>query len=415
MGRFVLFVVFICLLGGRFTLDRLSSSLPAVDLRFAGLGVALIVFLLWQANGHDRPVLARIGPTAVMFAAWLWYMALSAMWAPEAADVTGNLIDLALMGAFVALGWATAARLPREAVASLWTWFWVAGVIYALAAFAAGPGVQGRYSAFGGGPNVFVRVMVLATIGALFYAATRNRNRVLWLVPIFAAGALLSGSRGGLLAFIAVLVIAGIPILRSMARRTRRWLVGIGIAAAVVLPVLFGAETVAFLEQRFVVQTFEQGYSSGRDRIITETIALFNAYPAFGAGLDGYFGTIGHRSGFEYPHNIILAVLAEGGLIGLLLLAGVALVSVHALWTARPLSALAMYFTLAAGYVAVASMFSGDYYDSRLLWFFLGLAVLEAQRESPQSAVVDRLPSSATLSRNRVPLGERRMTPRAAS
>jgi len=397
MGRFVLFVVFICLLGGRFTLDRLSSSLPAFDLRFAGLGVALAVFLLWHTSGRLAP--ARMGPTILFFAAWLWYMALSSMWAPVDADITGNLIDLGLMGAFVALGWAAAARLPRDAVASVWTWFFAAGIVYALAAFAAGPGIQGRYSAFGGGPNIFVRVMVLATIGALYYASTHNRNRVLWFLPVFAAGAVLSGSRGGLVAFAAVLVVGGIPILRSMARRTRRWLIGLGIVAAVAFPAVFGAETEAFLRERFIVQTLEQGYSSGRDRIIVDTIELFNTYPIFGAGLDGYFGTFGLRTGFEYPHNLVLAVLAEGGLIGALLLAALAAVSAHALLAHRPLPPVAMYFTLAAAYVAAASLFSGDYYDSRLLWFFLGLAVLEAQRGSPQSAVVDSAPSSATVSR----------------
>ena len=44
----------------------------------------------------------------------------------------------------------------------------------------------------------------------------------------------------------------------------------------------------------------------------------------------------------------------------------------------------ALGFGLAALFVLVASMFSGDYYDSRLLWFFLGVAVVAARRTSPE-------------------------------
>src|SRR5690625_3221407 len=184
LGRLVLLVVFLCLLGGRFTLDRLSNSLPAFDLRFAGLGVALLAYIAWQLpNPSRRAQPIQIGAAAVFFAAWLWYMAASALWAPVHADITGNLLDLGFLGAFIALGWSAAARLPRPSVQALWSWFVAAGVLYALAAAAAGPGAQGRYSAFGGGPNIFVRVMVLAAMGALFYASTRGRNAVLWLLP----------------------------------------------------------------------------------------------------------------------------------------------------------------------------------------------------------------------------------------
>lgn len=391
LGRFVLLVVFVCLLGGRFSLARLHSSLPAFDLRLAGLAVALLAYLLWQLpSTSSRPGPVRMGAWVAPFAGWLWFMALSGMWAPRHADVGGNLLDLALMGAFVALGWSAAARLPRAAVESLWAWFVAAGVIYALAAFAAGPGVQGRYSAFGGGPNIFVRVMVLAAIGALFYASVRGRQRVLWLLPLFGLAAVLSGSRGGLLAFAVVLVVGGVPIVRRMASRTRRRLLLLVVAAGVVIPTFLGEQTRAFLEQRFLVQTLEQGYSSGRDRITDDTIDLFNAHPFFGGGLDGYYGTFGHVTGFEYPHNLPLAVLAEGGLVAAVLFAGAVLLAAHELRLRRPLPPVAVYFGLAATYVAVASLFTGDYYDSRLLWFFLGLAVIEARRS--RSGVVSGQP-----------------------
>lgn len=46
----------------------------------------------------------------------------------------------------------------------------------------------------------------------------------------------------------------------------------------------------------------------------------------------------------------------------------------------KPMSTEALFPLLAGGFVLFAGMFSGDYYDSRMAWFFLGLAAVEGLR-----------------------------------
>jgi hypothetical protein len=80
----------------------------------------------------------------------------------------------------------------------------------------------------------------------------------------------------------------------------------------------------------------------------------------------------------QYPHNYLIAVAAEGGLIGLALLT-VAIV----LWigTVRPGGALPVETRLAvtaAAFVALDAMFSGDNYDARVAWIFAALAAAAA-------------------------------------
>lgn len=409
LGRFSLLVVFLCLLGGRFSLSRLHSSLPAFDLRFAGLAVAVLGFLLWRATDEREVTPVRSGPGAILFAGWLWFMAASALWAPPDARVGENLLDLAFMGAFVGLAWACVGWLPSDTVDRLWKWLAITGVVYFVAAIAAGPDVQGRYAALGGGPNVFVRVMVLAALAVTYLASHKGRTRLLWLLPLFVLGAVLSGSRGGMVAFAVVVVMGGWPMLRRMRRKVVVRLLVLAASAAAVVPRILGPETLDSLRTRWVVLTFESGYSSGRDSIYSQVWELFSQSPIFGVGLDGYYGLVGKHAGFEYPHNVVLASAAEGGIIG----AGLFLLAVLLFWLATrpgPMPPSALYLTLAAVYLLGASMFSGDYYDARLLWFFFGLAAIEASRV--QRGLTERLPSSSTVTRQRAPLGDRSTTPR---
>ena len=107
---------------------------------------------------------------------------------------------------------------------------------------------------------------------------------------------------------------------------------------------------------------------------------------------------IGVNQGVEYPHNYVLGVAAEGGLIGIGLLT-VAVV----LWTstvrgggARPQeTGLA---AAAAVFVALSSLFSGDYYDARLAWMFAALAAA--------AAVVPATPARETPAGLPVPVRE---------
>src|SRR5690606_25702283 len=100
-GRLTLLVVFLCLLGGRFTLNRLGAGLPAFDLRFVGLAALAFSALLWVAT-RDVPKGVGTGGAAAVFAGWLWYMVASGLWSPPQADVASAVLDLMFQGVFTA-------------------------------------------------------------------------------------------------------------------------------------------------------------------------------------------------------------------------------------------------------------------------------------------------------------------------
>ncbi len=380
LGLVGLFAVYIALLAGRFDLARLSDALPSFDLRIVAVAVCGYLWCLWSAAERRYGWHARVGagPLAAAFGAWTVWMALSAAWAPPDARADEHLVDLVLMAALVAMAWSFYSRLPARHRTTPWWWFYWTGLVYVLAAFAQGPDSLGRYSALGGGPNVFVRVVMLAVIAALFLAAHRGARWTLAAVPVLVAAGVLSGSRGGLLAFAVVILLAAVPLLRRMPRLVRRLTVVLALGVAALVLRMLLSERFRAVYDRFVVQTLQEGYSSGRDRIGGDAYALFLDSPVIGVGLDGYYGLAGRLYGGEYPHNLVLAVGAEAGMIGLVALLA-ALVLGAATVVRRGTDRVALFLGLGAAYFFVAGMFSGDYYDSRFFWVLLGWAAVEAR------------------------------------
>ena len=131
-----------------------------------------------------------------------------------------------------------------------------------------------------------------------------------------------------------------------------------------------------FVRQRFIELTLQQQYglyeSYGRITLLEEAWSMFKDHPIVGVGLDGYQQSA--VSGAVYSHNLIMQVLAEGGLVGALLLSA-PLVLLLFQW--RRHQALEQHVVLFLGlYHFVASMFSGGYYDARWMWFFFAVYML---------------------------------------
>jgi O-antigen ligase len=373
-----LLAIFVVLLAGRFTLGRLGAF-PAWDLRWAGFVVIGLLCLAWATVAREKTAVIDTGALLGWFLAWAGWMALSVGWTPPGARITAGLVNIGMLAAVIWAAWSVAGRVDQRVLGAVWWWMYTAGWLYFLGALAAGPDEQGRHSAFGGGPNVFARIMALAVLAALVLAVTTRKSWMLIGLPPFLLGAYLSGSRGGLLSLLIVVFLGGPMLVRRMSRGGRTALVLGSLLVLVVASFFYDPAWLAFGQDRFVEKTFEQGYDSGRTGILERALQLFDEHLWFGTGLDGFYVLQGGVAVNEYPHNLIVATAAEGGLVGLGLLFAALAAGAVALYRRRPLGTEAIGFALAAVLQLVAAMFSGDYYDSRFFWFFLGLAVIRAQ------------------------------------
>ncbi|MER3421006.1 MAG: hypothetical protein C4290_11000, partial [Chloroflexota bacterium] len=237
------------------------------------------------------------------------YLAASSIWVPDLASAEGRLGDLGFLVLVVGLTPIVFATDPEvDTDDLLMMCYWVA-VVYAVGGMAGPLTDEGRMAAFGGGPNVFVRVMGTGLIAGIYRWGRDRRARWLCGVPFFCYGAVLSGSRGGLVA----LAVAVAPFAVHTARRAGVKLRALlAVAAPTVMLFVVNRHKVAqFVAQRFVAQTLGERYASGRDVIFADAWRTFQEHPWFGVGLDGFRQTT--LTGEEHAHNLLLQVAAEGG------------------------------------------------------------------------------------------------------
>lgn len=383
--------VFVATLAGHFTLERAGLAIPVLnDVRVLLFSAVLMAFALEAHHAgihplHSGPARRTLQPVLVLFG----YQMLSAAWAPGNAVIHDVLSDLVAMSILVIVYTALAEwDRDRVVVLTMGCMYLAAWLYFLYAASGRGHTQAGRWSAFSGGPNVFVRVEVLGLI-ATAYFYFRSGGRFVWLAaaPAFLVGAIASGSRGGLVSLGVITALA----MRSLARFARRH--G-GIKPLAALPllggvvwVLFGDQIMFLINNRFIATTLQQHQSAGRDVLYEKGLGLFLEQPIIGVGVHGFYAITDLGPGEKYVHNLPLAVAAEGGAVGLLLLA-LALWALFHEYTGVPKRRRTVPGR-AAGYCGIyilsASFFSGDYYDARLMWIFLLLAAVPTDAPRPVS------------------------------
>jgi O-antigen ligase len=153
-----------------------------------------------------------------------------------------------------------------------------------------------------------------------------------------------------------------------------------GLGLLILIPVFAAAVSFTRIGQyasdvfqfRLITLTFEERYTSGREEFPSETVSTWARSPVFGVGLSSY--SLMSRTDQSYPHNLFFEVIAEGGVVGALLLLLPFGYTIGLLVTRR-VKADPLILSMLGLFLA-ASQFSGDLYDSRGVLLFLQMALL---------------------------------------
>ena len=295
------------------------------------------------------------------------YLMVTALWAPDRIETFEIVLELGMILALLIIGRTLFFPSLDKGVEVFFRIFFWTSLLYALAGI-SGYWFEGyRMAAFGGGSNVFARIMGSGLIASVYLSVKTQRKIWLFLNPLFLACGVFSGSRGGI---IAILVSYTACCLLLYTDWNRRWLASAFAVGSVILAVAvfyLSEPARAFWDNRFVEQTYYERYTANRDIIYLEAWELFLENPIFGVGLNGFQQfTVTPEL---HPHNLLLSIASETGAIGL----GLFLAAMFPLlkrWT-QPRT-LEHNACLCAGILYfVAGMFSGYYYDARFMWLFL--------------------------------------------
>lgn len=399
---------------GDTTLDKVASALPAIPLT---LPILVVVGLLMVFGTPVQQRQQRLGalkgagdvkrwPMAVWalvaFLVWLVWMMLSGLWAPEAAEVAPVVVALLTLGIIACVS-AALFYLHPEALVWLWASITICSTIFLYGGI-VGPKYVGRMTAFGGGPNVFARFMMYGIAAAVFFMLWR---KYLWVVLILAApfayGLIASGSRGVLVATAVVLLFTAIAVFVHWGWK---WATAFYVAVAAAVAYGYsrfvaGTEIEEYFKTRFIDLTFEKGHDSGRGLLHSEASRIMSEHRVFGAGLHSFVVLADSETTrpLEHPHNIFYTVGAEGGVIGIGLLA-IALIAL-AIACRYLFKFLQGGLTAAVAFaVLVAQLFSGYYYDSRPLWLFgfaAAFAMLSLHRRVRSTAQPETTTDTETI------------------
>ncbi len=164
-------------------------------------------------------------------------------------------------------------------------------------------------------------------LGLMFVGAVGRDKRLIYLTAIGLMGValLLSGSRGGFVSLLAEIFF--LVILTNKAKSSGQVALKIGLSVLLLAVIIFGAVLIGGESSltRFAETTASQDFSTNRTHIWSVTLNVIKNNLPFGAGL-GAFGTAytpyDSFSGLErveQAHNDYLQVVADAGIVGLLL------------------------------------------------------------------------------------------------
>jgi O-antigen ligase len=173
----------------------------------------------------------------------------------------------------------------------------------------------------------FMEMAAAVPLGLLFTGAVRRDKRLLYIVAVVLMGAslLLSGSRGGLVAMLCEIIL--LVILTSGGKGGRnlalKIVLSILLVAAIVVGAIFvGGDTSL---TRLAETASSRDITSSRTHIWGVTLNVISANLPFGAGIGAYaqaytqHDTLSGMELVEQAHNDYLQILADAGLIGLII------------------------------------------------------------------------------------------------
>jgi O-antigen ligase len=361
------------------------------------VGCVLLLVLIGMGSSDEARIhFGRLeARTSVrIFFVYSLYLVATIAWSPNDNPFPA-LADICLM--LVTLLVVEHAARDEQFVEAFWLWLEL--VLIAIGAFAlfsqlflapaASADLPGRLSILGGGPNILGRFLGMLCLLMVARGLSRGGSlswSVAWRIVVAAVALILllqTGSRGALTG----LLVGLLALL--VVRRLNMRLIGIGAIVILSFGYLFkailSADAIESIDDRWLVATLEEGYLSARDLLFAEAYKLWLERPVFGGGLDSFeYYTFGLD---RYPHNLVMQMAQEGGMVAVLLLLAwivhVVLNSWHGRnhYTEISLSMTALVFA--------SAFFSGDFYDSRLMFIFGVLAVSSADLDAFRETLSD--------------------------
>lgn len=164
-------------------------------------------------------------------------------------------------------------------------------------------------------------------LGLMFVGAVNRDKRLIYITAIGLMGValLLSGSRGGFVSLLAEIFF--LVILTTKTKSSGQMAIKIGFSVLLLAVIVFGAILIGGESSltRFAETAASQDFSTNRTHIWSVALSVIKNNLPFGAGLGAFgaaytpYDSLNGLERVEQAHNDYLQVLADAGIVGLLL------------------------------------------------------------------------------------------------
>jgi O-antigen ligase len=354
------------------------------------LGLLLVALCAYRwASGRVKSVpLGLVAPLVAISAA----LVISLDWTPSpgyGGEKATKFLTLTLLATVAPFFLVETERDLRR----YFSWTVVLAIVTAVFTVMNPPAADGRLTIGSEGNTIGIsRVLctgaLILLVGALTDLIARRRWAVAGAIALVAVAAAI-GSRGPLLSLVFALLATGAVWLARVPRRLAPVLLAV-VAAAALLPFISLPQDSSQRLSRAVRDPVASFRADPRYDIFSEAVTLIEHHPLVGVGAGG-FQSVGRLAvpPEDYPHNMVLEVWSELGLLPLVILLASIVTLLAGLWRgawrhtrdrAGPLLYVLIGFLL---FNLFATLLTGDLNDNRAFWGVFGLAWFVVQHGVP--------------------------------
>ena len=372
--RYLIWLIFVTMLSGGFSLDRIIPGIsgPLVTVRYWGFYVLAIIMGVqrdrWVSLGHAQR-------RWLLLVTYLHlYLLFTALWAPNPVDSLGKLPDVLLLIILLLMSAFIFCQSPESSIQLLLKAFYWVSLVFMIIGILIYRSIVGGVYVLGVGGIGFSHLQGMGILAAIYLWTKTGRTYWLAPIPVSFLSMLLSGSRTSVLALavglttLILLVVRTVPNIISFSGVFLVLVLSLWFFARIDLELFWKINWVGGYHQL----GFKNIYLADRDLLGSAAWHIFLEHPFLGTGFGGYE----QITGYFYPHNLVLNIVADGGIVGLALFC-IPLFLLVGRWFRSRMLEHNMSFCAGMFYL-VFSMFVGTYYDAKFMWLFFLLYMMPA-------------------------------------